>query len=185
MSVRANIDREAIVAAAAELTDQYGSQPITLAQIAVRLGVRSPSLYNHVSGLADVHQGLAARAMRELLHRLVRAAVGKSAGDAIRSMGRAYREFAKAHPGLYQATLRAPDPSQPELSALSRDLVDTVQTVLEPFALSPDEATHAIRAFRSLLHGFVSLETSGGFALELSLDDSFEHLIDVFLHGLA
>ena len=42
----------------------------------------------------------------------------------------------------------------------------------------------AIRAFRSLLHGFVSLETTGGFALKADIDRSFERLIHGFTDAL-
>jgi len=40
------------------------------------------------------------------------------------------------------------------------------------------------RGPRSLLHGFVSLETGGGFGLPLDLDESFRRLLQVFMAGL-
>lgn len=36
-----------------------------------------------------------------------------------------------------------------------------------------DEAIHAIPALRSALHGFVLLELTGGFDLDVSIDASF------------
>jgi hypothetical protein len=42
----------------------------------------------------------------------------------------------------------------------------------------------AIRAFRSLAHGFVSLELAGGFGLPIDLDESYRTLMDLLLRGL-
>jgi hypothetical protein len=41
-----------------------------------------------------------------------------------------------------------------------------------------------VRAFRSIAHGFVSLEAAGGFGLSLDTDESYCRLISVFLRGL-
>lgn len=42
----------------------------------------------------------------------------------------------------------------------------------------------AIRALRSVAHGFVSLELAGGFGLPLDRDESFARLVQMFLDGL-
>jgi hypothetical protein len=43
--------------------------------------------------------------------------------------------------------------------------------------LEGDDAIDAIRALRSALHGFVLLETGGGFGLPVDVDRSFERLV--------
>ena len=48
-----------------------------------------------------------------------------------------------------------------------------------------EEAIHAVRVVRAALHGFVSLEREQGFRIPLSLQDSFERLIEVLDRGLA
>ncbi|MGV2686047.1 TetR family transcriptional regulator, partial [Clostridium perfringens] len=50
MSPRPGIDRLQLLQTAAELADQDGLHTVTLAALAGKLGVRSPSLYNHVDG---------------------------------------------------------------------------------------------------------------------------------------
>lgn len=54
MSPRAGLDTQTLVLAAAELADEYGMEGVTLALLAAKLGVRSPSLYNHVNGLKEL-----------------------------------------------------------------------------------------------------------------------------------
>jgi hypothetical protein len=50
--------------------------------------------------------------------------------------------------------------------------------------LNGDDAIHAVRALRSLVHGFATLEVSGGFGIPLDLDESFHRLVDLFIAGI-
>ena len=59
-----------------------------------------------------------------------------------------------------------------------------VRAVLAPYGLRGVAETHQIRAFRSLAHGFVSLELAGGFGLPVDIDESFRHLIALFIAAL-
>ena len=47
---RRGLDRARVVAAAGDIADAEGLEAVTLARVAQQLGVRSPSLYNHVAG---------------------------------------------------------------------------------------------------------------------------------------
>jgi hypothetical protein len=57
--------------------------------------------------------------------------------------------------------------------------------VLRAWHLEGDDAVHAVRAIRSALHGFVDLERSGGFAMDVSLDASFERLVRSLARSLG
>lgn len=59
MSPRAGLDRRTLVIAAAEIADHEGIEAVTLAALANKLGVRSPSLYNHINGLQELRTQLA------------------------------------------------------------------------------------------------------------------------------
>lgn len=52
------------------------------------------------------------------------------------------------------------------------------------FDLSGEDAVHAARTIRLALHGFVSLEAEEGFAIDLSLHETFERLIATLNRGL-
>jgi hypothetical protein len=45
--------------------------------------------------------------------------------------------------------------------------------------------THALRALRSVFHGFATLQATGGFQWSADIDESFEWLIDLVDRGLA
>jgi AcrR family transcriptional regulator len=182
---RAGLDSQAVVAAAAELADEDGLEAVTLARLADRLGVRSPSLYAHVDGLGDLRSRLAARAARNLSQALAVAAAGKSRHHALRAVAQTYRSFARDHPGTYAAMQRAPDDEAGELAAAGRELVGVIVAVLQGYDIAGEEAVHAVRVMRSSLHGFVSLEREQGFRIPLAVQESFERLIEVLDRGLA
>lgn len=182
---RAGLSHEAVVAEAERLADEAGLENLTLAALAARLGVRQPSLYKHIASLVALRRATALRALEEMTDVLARAAVGRSKGDAIWAMARAYREWAKAHPGRYQAIQRAPEPGDTAHEAAGAKAVGLFSDVLAGFDLYGDEAVDAIRSLRSALHGFVSLEMVGGFAIPLDIDRSYERLIAVIVASFS
>ncbi len=139
MAARAGLDHATVVQAAAALADQQGLEAVSLATLAAQLGVRSPTLYHYVDGLAGLRRELALLGTQELTHRLGRAVMGK-AGDEVRT--------------------------------------------LTAYHLTGTEAVHVVRMLRSVVHGFVTLEGSGGFGLSVDLDESFRRLLQVFILGL-
>jgi len=173
-----------IVQKAAQIADEQGLHNLTLAAVATKLGVRLPSLYNHIGGLANLNLGLAALGLRELGAQLSKAAVGKTGDEAIIAIANAYRVFAHTRPGLYEATLHAPDPDDDEMQTEAKNVVDILLTVLQPYELSDDDALHVVRGLRSIAHGFVSLEAAGAFGHALTLDESYHQLISTFMQGL-
>jgi len=181
---RAGLSRAAVVGAAADLVDAQGLDAVTLAAVAAAVGVRTPSLYNHVGGLDDLRCGVALTALRELGDALRDAAVGRAGDDALTALAHAYRAYARDHPGRYAATQRAPAAADAELAAAGARAVDVLLAVLRGYGLAGDEAIHAARAVRSALHGFVSLEAGGGFGIPVDLDESFDRMIQALARGL-
>jgi hypothetical protein len=113
------------------------------------------------------------------------AAVGRARDDALVAMAHAYRAYATGHPGRYAATQRAPAEEDPELVAAAAAAVEIVLAVLRGYGLEGDDAIHAARAVRSALHGFVALETGGGFGLPVALDTSYDRIVAALARGLA
>jgi len=182
---RRGLDRAQVVDAAVAIADAEGLEAVTLARVAAALGVRSPSLYNHVEGRDGLIRGVAARSTRELATALRRAATGRSGADAITAVAQAQRDYARRYPGRYAATVAAPAPGDAEHEAAAADAVDVLESVLGGAGLEGDDVIHAVRALRSAVHGFAALEASGGFALAVDPDDSFRRLVDAVATGLG
>ena len=185
MPTRPGLTAERIVDEAARVVDEEGQDSLTLGRLARKLGVKTPSLYNHVNGLEGLRHALRLRALQALGAKLQRAAIGRSGRGALLAVADAYREYARSNPGLYALTQVDAGEGGEELRSAEWLVVEVVLAVLRGYGLTGDEAIHGARLFRSALHGFVSLETNDGFGLEVDLDETFERLTEVVHQGLA
>jgi AcrR family transcriptional regulator len=185
MAKRVGIDKDAVVRAAGKIADDHGWDALTLARVANKLRIRSPSLYNHVGGLEGLRRELKLLALRDLNVALGRATIGKSRDDAVRGLADAYRAFVKRHPGTYAATMVTAPKNDPAMEAAASNIVETILSVLSGYGLDRREGIHAIRALRSTVHGFAALEIAGGFGIPLEVDKSFDWLVSALLAGLS
>jgi len=175
---RVGLNRDKVVALAAEVADDVGIERLTLAAVAERAGVALPSLYKHVEGIDRLHRNLSVAALRELLAELTRAAAGKAGRDALHALAGTIRGYAQRHPGRYAASAKAPNAGDEEHEALSAETVGLVVDVLGAYRIEGADAIDAVRAVRAAIHGFVSLEASGGYRMAQDLDVSYHRLID-------
>lgn len=112
---------------------------------------------------------------------LARAAVGRERADALSSISNAYRTWALEHPGRYATIQNAPTPGDTEDEAGSHSILQVATDILAGYKLADDDAIDAARTLRSALHGFITLESSGGFGLPVDTDRSFQQMVN----GLA
>jgi AcrR family transcriptional regulator len=177
MGTRRNLDAQIILNAAAELAEEKGLENVSLLQVAEKLGVKSPSLYNHLSGVQELSTGIAKLALGRLEEAIRGAAVGRSRGDALLAIALAYRSYAKKNPELYKAILRFPDCGDSDVQETGHAVVRILYQVMEPYYLGEEETIHFVRGFRSALHGFVSLEAAGFFRGNgVDVDESYRQL---------
>ncbi|WP_019423279.1 TetR/AcrR family transcriptional regulator [Paenibacillus sp. OSY-SE] len=181
---RKSLDKATILQAAIELADDMGLEQVTLSSLAQRLGIKSPSLYNHIDGMPGLRRELALHGLQLLCDAMTKAAVGKAGEKALLSIGIAYVAFVREHPGLYEATQPAPDQMDEELVAASYRSVQLLLDVLDEYQLERDDALHMVRGLRSMLHGFASLELRGGFGLKLDTDESLMRMLRTYLSGM-
>ncbi len=184
MATRAGLDYETIVQRAAELVDKDGLDALSMATLASQLGVRAPTLYHYFAGLAGLRRALAMLGIEEVSTRLGRAVMGKAGDDAILALAHALRDYGKERPGLYEAAQRAPDPEDREWQTAGSEVVEIVLRALSAYDLTPEDALHAVRMVRCMVHGCVSLENAGGFGLPLEIDETFRRLLVSFLYFL-
>jgi AcrR family transcriptional regulator len=188
MPPKAGLDKAVIVQAAADLVNAEGVAALTLGQLAKQFGVKTPSLYNHVDGLPGLQRELALMNARELGNRLGEAAIGRSGAQAIRAVAQAFRAYIKENAGVYLSSLRASGKQtivDSELQQAEERVLKIVLVSLESFRLEGEEALHAVRGLRSLVHGFATLEVAGGFGMPLDIDESFRRLVELLIGGLG
>lgn len=152
-----------VLEAAAELSDECGSEQLTLSAVARRLGVQPASLYNHVRDRAELMTGLHTLALEVLGDRIAVAVAGRAGRDALVGLAEAQRSFAREHPGRW-AALQQPAAPAVVVSAAARRVATLTIAVLRDYALPESELVHVTRFVGATVHGFLALERSGQFA---------------------
>lgn len=186
MGRKLGLTLEQVIETAAEIADRDGLDALSLASVATALGVRSPSLYNHVDGLAGMRRQLSIHASSLLTAELADSVEGREATQALRAIAEQLRSFAHRHPGLYDSFLPAPTPEEdPEVAAALARPTGVVGAVLTEMGADPATMIPLMRALRASVHGFVHLELRGGFGLPDDIDDSFRTTIDLVIEAIA
>jgi AcrR family transcriptional regulator len=187
MSPRTGLTKTAIIEEAVELLNTEGPDALTLNRLADELGIRTPSLYNHIDGMPGLQKELSVLNARLLADRLGEAAIGKGGSELFIDVAQAFRSYVKENPGLYMATLKASGTQETPDSKLMREEERTLKIALAVMAslgLRGEDAIHAVRAFRSMVHGFATLEIAGGFGLPQDCDESFRRLVKSLADGI-
>jgi AcrR family transcriptional regulator len=186
-SRKGRLDTATVVQAAVELIEAEGLEALSLGRLARQLAVQTPSLYNHIDGLSGLQRELALMSTRDLGEAMGNAAIGKSGAEAVLALAEAYRAYVKEHTGLYMTGLRSSGlqtPIDAQLQTAQERVVQIALAVVGSFGLQGEEALHAVRGLRSIVHGFATLEVAGGFGLPLDCDESFQQLVKMFVTGL-
>jgi AcrR family transcriptional regulator len=187
MLPRNRLTKSRVVQAAAALINDEGVDALSLNRLAEKLEIRTPSLYNHVDGLPGLQRELAVMNARQLADRLSTAAIGKSGAELFMDVAQAFREYVKEYPGLYMSTLRSSGKQTVPDENLMREEERALKVglaVMASLGLQGEDAIHALRAFRSMVHGFATLEVAGGFGLPEDCDESFRRLVESLVAGL-
>jgi AcrR family transcriptional regulator len=156
----AQITRDGLVAQAWDIAARDGVESLSLARLADALGVKAPSLYNHMKGKAELLKAVNELTIRRLFDTLDAIAASyppESAYASLLAMAAAYRTFAHTHPIPYTLAFATTDPTaRPDPAELAARAIPYQHRMAY---LSGDEASlTALRGLLALMHGYVMLE---------------------------
>jgi AcrR family transcriptional regulator len=100
---RAGLNPERLAQAGLELADEIGLPQVTVAAVARRFHVKPASVYSHVRSSEDLRTRMALCALTELADRAAAALAGRAGKEALVALGSVYRDYAREHPGRYDA----------------------------------------------------------------------------------
>ena len=110
-----NLTKAKILESARNLAEELGVQQLTFQNLAVDLGIKYPSLYNHFKNIAEVKNALVDLLIQELNDALRRALVGKSGAEAIRIYAETYQQFAFENSAVYELLISVPKTQNQQL----------------------------------------------------------------------
>jgi AcrR family transcriptional regulator len=180
------LTREIIVAEAVAYIEENGQPGVSLHEIARRLGIKTPSLYNHIKNTKELQYEIFQYAIDKFVSNQLSATKDKKKDEAVKAFAEAYHSFAIANKGLYRLIMSIPSEDDDRGKEMAVPLLDTVVSILSDYDLSEETIAHWQRVFRAILHGFISQEYLGYFYYYNSIDlkKSCDIAIQCFLDGL-
>lgn len=181
---RKGLNTDRIVEVAAELIAERGFDQFSLRELADRLGVKTASLYNHISSLSELTSNIGQLAFERMAGQLYSGTEDALPFDTLYHIAIGYRKFAKQNPELYKTIVKIPSTGSSDLIEKGQSLVHSLYPVLKACGLSEDDIIHFSRTIRSAMHGFVTLEEAGFFGTAVDADESYSYMIKALIDPL-
>lgn len=182
LSQKRDLSKEKIINLYIHLAHDIGLNKVSFPRIAEKLEVKTPSLYNHFKNLDDLKVQTAIYLHQELNELLMQELVGKSKGDALSQYAFTYRTFAKEFSSVYELLNTIPLMQNTVLSEAGAKNNQVLTKILNSFDLSEEKTIVKSRSFRSMLHGYITLNQLGYFQNpRLDDDESFNLMIEEFI----
>ncbi len=177
------LDRNQVVLAALALVNEEGPEACGVNRVARDLGIKPPSLYNHVGGNSDLRMAVAVEGYEQLRASTLRA---EKRSSQLETLAHGYRAWAKANAGLYRLmSTTSLDPTDREYAPVLERGLKPYTDAMADLGLDDEDAIHGIRTLRATLHGFILLELDGQFRLGQDADESFRRCVATMLRGLT
>ncbi len=164
MSPRKKVNRQAIAEAAWQIVEADGSADLSMRTLAGKLGIKAPSLYDHVKNRDEVIALLQTRALEQFGEGFA------AAGDSVREKVLFYREWALANPNIYPVVFQ---------QFLQRELITPgLESQVLAQVVSAAGGSHIqARAMWAQLHGLVDLQLQNRLPADADADATWEQVI--------
>ena len=174
-----------VISEAIRLVEEEGYEKISLRDLSRRLDVKPASLYNHISGIGEILREVAIYSAEQMCLALKAATEGKEKREAFVDGALAYRRFATEHPELYKAFISMPSLDDSEVDEVGIKSFAPLRDLIYSYLPDEKDSTNFHRAFRSVIHGFIELTTSGYMTRgNVSQDDTFLVILNTYLSYL-
>ncbi|WP_427814572.1 TetR/AcrR family transcriptional regulator (plasmid) [Enterococcus sp. 22-H-5-01] len=185
-SQKRDLSKEKIISLYIQLAQEIGLNKVSFPRIAEKLEVKTPSLYNHFKNLDDLKIQTAIYLHQELNELLMQELVGKSNGQALFQYALTYRAFSKEFFAVYELLNTIPLMQDTKLNEVGAKNNQILTKILTSFDLSEEKMIVKSRSFRSMLHGYITLNQLGYFQNPRMDDDqSFNLMIEEFISEIS
>jgi AcrR family transcriptional regulator len=173
---------------AEEVFAEQGYGAVSMEEIAVRVGLSKPMLYEYFGSKEGLLLAVIARARRELRETTERAiAGGGTAEEKLRSGYLAYFRFNEAHRRSWLVLLQEPvllGGAAEEIEATRRQQTDLIVAQME--TLAPDRPRRALEAYAEIIVG--ACERMALWCArnpDVTVDEAARHMMDLTWNGLV
>ena len=181
---RANLDKRKILEAAGALANEISIKKLNLKQLAQKLNIQPPSLYNHVQSLDHLRFDLMVYGWEQAGERIAEALIGISGDEAIRRACEVFYDYAEENPGIFEAMAYYNRDADKLKGGAPDRLTDILFKLCRARNIAKQDAVHILRIFRSYIEGFALLAHHGAFPQDGSARESFNYGVDFLIAGL-
>lgn len=178
------VTKTAVIEAASAIADEKGLDHVSLKAVAERLGIRTPSLYNHIESLEDLLRGVAHNGMRSMNRNMAQAAIGKSGEAAIRAVALEYLRFLVEHCGVYETIQWATWHGNGETAKLFSDYTELLQRLILSCGFGAEHTAGILNLLAGFLHGYTTLQLRYAFSDPERVERELADALDTVLLGL-
>lgn len=160
--------RQQIIDAARRLLEEQGPEALSMRNVAAEIGIRAPSLYEHVTDKRALESAIIADALNEQGQAQMTFLETYDGDDPLPGIAKNYRQWAREHPHLYRLVFsRDLDRDEPAVVAAE-------QVAAQPMRQITDGDVSASRAIWAFAHGMVSLELADRFPPDTDIDELWQ-----------
>ena len=161
------VTKAEVIKTASDMADRNGLHNVSLKAIAENLGIRTPSLYNHIGSLDELLREIAHSGMRTMNEKMIRAAIGKTGDSALKLVAVEYLNYMIEHPGVYEIIQWASWNGTEETAII----------------FNADKTTEILNMVTGMLHGYTTLQLRYAFSNPDKVRKELSEAIDTLLLG--
>ena len=177
-------DLETIIKAARTLIERDGVEHLSLTRLAQVVGIKAPSLYNHIDSKNSLLHAVIEDTYRHMFEAYDDAIQnsGPNAEDKLLALMDAHYQFAHANPNAYVLAYTAADPQQLSDADMLLKQALRVQEIIIKITGEANSLT-AVRGLLAIVHGFVMLELNGQLRRGGDLQQTLRDVVRAYLRG--
>ena len=178
------IHRDMVIETASRIADERGLSGVSLKAVAQELGIRTPSLYNHIDSLDGLLLLVAHGGMRRMNEEMMHAALGNAGEDALCRVAEAYLEYMTVHPGVYETIQWATWHGTEETGRIFAEYEKLLTTLLYSCGFRENQVQEGCRILAGLLHGYTTLQLSRAFGDAETVKKEVQRAVRILLSGM-
>lgn len=130
--------------------EESGQSIVSLHELARRLEIKTPSLYNHIKSTKDLQYQIFRYAIDKFVANQNAAVQGKQKDEAVKAYAEAYHTFAIENKGLYRLIMSMPLDNDETEKEMALPLLETVMKLLSDYGLNDEAVAHRQRVLRAV-----------------------------------
>lgn len=158
-----------------EMIENTEDHKVSLRQLAKKLDVKAPSLYNYFSSFDELIEEVQVRIFQQITKKVMYSIAGKSGREAFMCAGQSWVKYGLENPALYQWI------SWENLHLIEEGklFISAFINIFQQYNFSEEILSDVMRTVRSYVHGFTSL------SIQLnSLNNDEDRLSKSFMYGM-